>query len=511
MGQKIIRFELEGTAALGFDTGLSSQAFAQAKLSQFINRTGYLVDPGGEFPPPQNAAAPENSAYRLWQVRGSIERDGAMIIWGPAFAGERLDLLIQDDTRRDAALDALRYWIRARIILGTLKNPPYPWPAGAIISWEGTILFPPDQLIRRSVNAEGPEAWLKSAERWVHPDLSGDEAAVFAAGTMLYRIFCGSPPFPNGDINLVRQDIREGVFFPPWLAAPGLDHDLALLLAQSIAPSSFFMPEHGAPGPKPAGDNPPKNKFSRRFGNPGAGVFSGRKTRPSLKDLGEFLGPPRSREVDTYFHPLSGLEREKICRKRNRFHKKKEISVGIKRFMRRNSIILGVVLFTVLILGVIVQGIRRDRAGMPTTKGMSPGEVVQAYYNAFGALDHALMDACVIRQAGKEDITLVQNLFITSRVRQAYEGIIPVQDAQEWINAGFPATEAFVFGVSDLEFQFLDKDETDGEVRVRASYKFWDSANPDRPSAANSRRDKLRLIFYKDAWRIAEIRRTSLP
>jgi hypothetical protein len=510
MGQKIIRFELEGTAALGFDTGLNAKAFAQAKISQFINRTGYLIGPGGEFPYKKPGSG--EPAYQIWQVRGTLERDGAMIIWGPAFEGKRLDLLIQDDTQKDAALDALRHWIRARLVLETVKNPPYPWPAGAIVSGEtGAILFPPDQLIRRSINAEGPESWLEGAERWVHPDLSGSEAAVFAAGTMLYRIFCGALPFPNRDINLVRQDIREGIFFPPHLMAPGLDCRLALLITKSIAPFSHSAPANAALRCVLAGYPRPQNGASRRSGD--NRDLQDRKNRPSLEELQDFLGPVRSRGVDGYFHPLNDRDQEKIRRKRNQFQKTGGARLRAKRFVRRNTAIIAAVLAAALALGLIIQSIRRDRADAPTTKGMSPREVVRIYYDAFGDLNHALMDACVIKKAGKDDIGLVQNLFILSRVRQAYEGTAPVLNAQDWVDAGFPATESSVFGVSDLELEFLEKDESDGEVRMRASYKIWvpDHDQPVKPTAANSRWDELRLIFHKDAWRIAEIRRISLP
>ncbi|MDL2229411.1 hypothetical protein LJC14_04090 [Treponema sp. OttesenSCG-928-L16] len=201
MEDRIIHFEIEGKKVLGFDTGLSSQAFAQAKLAQFITDTGYIVGPGG--------------GIDVWKPSGVTERNGSMVIWGPAFDGERLDKVICNQENKDRALDALRYWIRARQLLPQEEQLPYPWPAGAIISESNAILFPPDRLVKRSLDAEGAEAWLESAGRWVHPDLSGEEAAAFAAGAMVYFIFCGIPPFQDGDINRVRADIREGVFFPP--------------------------------------------------------------------------------------------------------------------------------------------------------------------------------------------------------------------------------------------------------------------------------------------------------
>ena len=49
MKARIFGFEREGQRFLGFDTGLDDQAFAQAKMAQFITRKGFVVFPGGKI------------------------------------------------------------------------------------------------------------------------------------------------------------------------------------------------------------------------------------------------------------------------------------------------------------------------------------------------------------------------------------------------------------------------------------------------------------------------------
>ena len=123
----------KGGLKLGFDTGLTAQAFAQVKLAQFINRNGIIVYPDGKT--------------RFWRPEGVIEyqapsaSEKSMVIYGPNFPGERLDRLIE---QADAgALDALRYWVRARAVLnGTAREGwpdsreplPYPLPAAALLA-----------------------------------------------------------------------------------------------------------------------------------------------------------------------------------------------------------------------------------------------------------------------------------------------------------------------------------------------------------------------------------------
>ncbi|MDR3335014.1 MAG: hypothetical protein LBT13_09055 [Treponema sp.] len=450
-GQRIIPFQLEDTLVLGFDTGLDARAFAQAKLAQLITQWGYLVSAAGSIEP--------------WRPGGVVQRDGTMCIWGPNFEGERLDALIQDDKRKDEALNALRYWIQARRFLGS-QELPHPWPAGAFIDPAGTILFPPDHLIRQSIEAEGSEAWLKNVERWVHPDLTGNRAVSFAAGAMLYQVFCGSPPFPNGDIDAVRQDIREGVFLPPLLATPGLDQDLARLISRAITPG--------------------KEKHLEE--------------RSNQEALGEYLGPPGAPGVASYIHGLGDAELVKLRVERERFKKKAEVRVKTKRFMNRNVAILTGVCVSILLLGGVIWSIMKGQADKPTTQGMNPLEVAETYYGAFGTLDHSTMDACVINKAGKEDINMVTNFFVINKVREAYERTSLIS-AQEWVDSGSPPTAATVFGISELRLEARDASQT----VLQASYMLW---IPDAPPEGIT--DELRLVLHKGTWRITEIKRASM-
>jgi hypothetical protein len=484
-------FDLAGKPVLGFDTGLDSQAFAQAKLASFISQTGLIVRPGGET--------------ETWIPGGVLERGGTMVIWGPAFAGERLDLLLAGPGREDEALDALRRWIAAWPAAagsgGGEDGFPAPWPAAALAAGSGdggayppgTVFFPPPRLVKRCVEAEGEEVWRHGAERWAHPDLRGPEAAAFSAGAMLYRVLTGAPPFPREDGDLLREDIREGVFVPPRLAAPGLEAEAAALIAGAIAP----LPGKGAaPGP-----------------------------RPGLDKLGALLGPAASRGAASWARPLGAGEAAVLERERERFNKRKTLTVNTRRFVIRNTAIITGAFAVLLIAGMITQSIVKSRAELPTTRGMSPREVVSAYYGAFGELDHQLMEACVTGKAGKEDISMVTNLFVISRMRMAYElnagGIVP---AQKWLDTGAPAVSGTVFGVSDLKIEPGPGGSGGEELSFRARYRLWvppsflenteeimeAAAVPDAeppPSVPLRYTDEIRLSLHKGAWRITGISR----
>lgn len=510
MDSRIIPLTVNEKPVLGFDTGLDPVGFAQAKLAQFITERGYLIR--AAEPPessPGDGADPKNGMVETWQAGGVIERSaapgttGTMVIWGPSFTGERLDRLVSDDTRKDEALGAVLRWLRSQLVLESREALPHPWPAGALCGSGGEIFFPPDRLIRRSIEAEGPDSWLNGAERWVHPDLTGREATAFAAGALLYRIFCGEAPFPNGDIDVVREDMREGVFVPARLMAPGLDENLAALIDKAIAPI-------------------PKGQKAQE-----------EKSRPEPDQILRFLESGGRERAGDYFHPLEAGEMARLNAEKEQFQKKKKLTVKARRFVIRNNLIIGGVFLVVLLAGLVAGSIIKSRAELPTTEGMSPGEVAVSYYGAFETLDHTMMDACVINRAGKSDIEMVTNFFVINRVRQAYEMTAAPRmlSAQEWVDGGSAPTDAFVFGVSDLTIDELGR--TPGEVWLRASYILWmpSSQAPREESPAIeggaaddfygaageappldlptgfAYTDELRLILRKGAWRIAEIHR----
>jgi hypothetical protein len=161
---------------------------------------------------------------------------------------------------------------------------------------------------------------------------------------------------------------------------------------------------------------------------------------------------------------------------------------------------------------------------------MTPVQVAETYYGAFGGLDHTLMEACVINKAGKGDVDMVVNLYVISRMRQAYESMDAAVSAQAWLDAGSPETNQTIFGVTGLVLTALETDESDGEVRMKADYTLWmpasmaggeetmpaaDEVMSENPRPVPPERfiysDELTISLHKDSWRISGIERRLLP
>ncbi len=504
--------EAEGRTALGFDTGLSPAAFAQAKMAQLLSEAGYLVSSAGDVSP--------------WRAEGVAERDGRMTVWGPDFPGERLDSVIERGG--DAALDALRRWIAARLALRVrhegASELPAPYPAAAFLGPDGTVLFAPERLALRALEARGAAERLDGAERWVHPDLTGDAAEAFAAAALAYRVLCAERPFGAEDSEAVRADMRDGCALPSRLVEGGLEPAFAALLDAALAPA--------------AKSGVPRGRNARAEAAP----------RPSLADLAEAIGKVGSPGLGAFVRLLTEQERAVVAAERTRKSRSRGNAVKTKRFARRNASILVAVAAAAVGSVLIVRSIISDRSDRPTTAGMSPIQVVRAYYEAIGKLDHTLMEACVVDKAGKGDIEATMNLFVISRVRSAYERLPDILSAEEWIAQGSPPVSTAVYGVSGLTVEEVDGDASDGTVTFNARYAFWspgviatspgeaigtppapdaaapDAAAPDAavsgelapklplmpPPVAAAREDALTLTLRDGLWRISAIDRKEI-
>ena len=493
MGRQGFLFELEGETVLGFDTGLDARAFARAKLAQLVTEHGLIVRPGDD-----DAAG----SVEIWKASGVIEYadanqamlanqtmvvDQTMVVWGPAFKGERLDLIVNDNTRRDQALSAIALWLRAILTLDEKSRVSVPlWPCAAIVASDGEspqVFFAPPSLALRCLRADA-ESLYSGYEWYVHPDFGGTELVLgqqgpssltrytsqnqfksestranqrtaFTAAAMLYRVLVGTPPFPATDDIVLPQDMRDGNFLPIRLAIPGLDERLAGLIQRVLEP------------------NVKRNTVT--------GTIIG-KPLP-----GELLQAIQTASVSSLILPISGTDRQVLEKEKAQFLKVKTASVKTKRFVIRNAGILLASLAALVVAIFFISTIVNSRAARPTTEGLDPIQVIESYFNAFGELDHHFMENIVLRRVGRNDINMVINLFVINRVRMAHEfSSTPlIISAAQWKEMGGGETALAVFGVTDLHIEQMEfrRDTTpqrgrarryDGEeLHFRVTYQFW--------------------------------------
>jgi hypothetical protein len=367
---------------------------------------------------------------------------------------------------KDESLTAIAWWIRSRLAFSE-NQAAFDFPVALIAGPgvqesthpEGTVFFAPATLSRRCMMAEGA-----GPDQYNCPDLEGMEAACFSAAAMLYRVLTGCAPFPAADENFY-QDMREGNFIPVRLAAPGIDEKLGNLV------QAAFMTASGG------------NK------KPGEAAVILRQFLEILMPVGR-----EAKTATSFFRTLSAEEEALLQKEKQMFLKKNTTSVKTRRFIVRNKAVLLGIAAALVIVFFAANSVLKNRAELPTTRGMDSGAVVQSYYKAIGGLDHPLIEACLAKGADKSDLDMVLNLFVISKIRQAYENIPGLE-------------EGGVFGVTDLSVELVSGGEEDGQAGYLAVYTLWMPDGEDfRPVR---RRDDLTLARIRGNWQITEIKRTS--
>jgi hypothetical protein len=491
MERQVFVFDVDQQEALGFDTGLDSRAFARAKFAQFITEPGLIV-----------SLDRSNSSVNVWKASGVVEysegetTEATMAVWGPPFKGDRVDLLLHDNEKRDVALAAIRLWIRSVLALGEENKIPL-WPCAALTgeNQSSEIFFAPPGLASHCLMAKESN---KINNRYVHPDLGGMNAAAFTAAAMLYRVFAGFPAFAAADEITLHEDMREGNFLPIRFAVPGLDGRLAALIQNAL------------------------NQNAKKGGLP-----NGTRLLEGFLEILRTDPTDPTDPLSSFVSHLSEADSLIIEKEKTQYLKTNNASVNTRRFVKRNAAVLLGSLAAVVIVILIVNSIIKSRSAL-STAGMEPIQVIESYYSSFEKLDHSWMEACVINGTGKDDINMVMNLFVISKLRQAYEYNIRSSfiSAKEWLEMGGGQVTFQVFGVTDLQITVSSEQlAVSNEARYRVDYTLWvpgeAAGDPEMeqktlgeadgylPPKAFYRTDFVTLVQKKGNWRISEIRRVS--
>lgn len=475
--QKIHICEENGKQALCFDTGLDQRSFARTKMSQSIIEPGYIVYPDG--------------THNEWKAANVDDINGSVRVSGKPFFGERLDNILSkaDSNLQTAAaqkaaqeaLEAVVYWIRAKLFLGDTLSAINPFASFVSLAEDqdaefpkGSVFLGPENLSQRCLLQEGIEV-----DSFNCPDLTGMEAAAFCAAAMLYKVLIKNHPYPGIKSNIY-QDMREGVFVPPRLASPELNKKLGGLIDDAL-----LLPVAGKKNPNPKS---------------GSAILSG-FLEILLHEKGEIT------KVSALFHTVSKEEESKITRERKWYVTRQNIVVKTKRFYFGNKPAVIGISIAVAFLIFVVASIASSRNDRMTTAGMTPSTVIKEYFEAFSTLNHTFMDTILMSGADRSDINTAVNLFAVSKLRQTHErtSTSAIVSARLWQELGRELPAPDVFGVTDLELTHLGGNEVDGVVVYRAEYLLW-FPHEDIPS---SRSDEITLQRGRNRnWRIADIHRT---
>ncbi len=452
----------QGKRKLAMSLGVGAASRSLTKITSLLKGSaGWLV---------------HGSGADEWRFEGFVEENGALYLYGPYFPGKTLGSILDA-----AAADALPFMGLLASALLLLKDRgilPVPLQTDSVLFTEdGGVLFFPPEVMQEVRGIRTFQENRKTFEAFNHPDLKGEALASFGIAALLYRITTGKPPFDGSSSEEIHEETRRREIPAPDRLVPGLSARLSDTVMECLS--------------------------------------GGRRGSVKLSRWRECIELWRTQAL---IRELSTEEKERIRRESQADGKRLERRFRRKVFWERNKTLIAVAAALVAVAGIFVGSILKNILAPHATRGFSPRQVVETFYMSMNSLDHVMMSACVTGKAGKDEINEATNLFVISRVNEAWGGRAAVIAAITWDRNGRPKMDPAkkVYGVTGLS---ITEERGEPDPRFLVNYQKWipippkddavpSSAPPAGPSfEGKTVMDRVSLQRERDYWVIYRIDR----
>ncbi len=476
-----------GAPHTAIDTGLSARDFAKARMHDSLAEGGYALAFDGTI--------------TRWPVTGTLcDREGtdseSMVAYGPAFGGATLLSIVTGDDV-EAAWSAFyrftsffeRVASYGEVGREARRAAVANGPGGILASPDGGFLVLPTKLYARSLLARGGDAVTRERLLWTYPDDDRDESRRFGfmAGTLAYRVITGKAPFES--------------HLPPERGANEADdgHDDASEIARLMRTADFVPAEL-------------ENASVRR---PAADCVNALVTISLATSLDTLLafGDDYRSVLDPARHGAGASE--EASRTRERVVQGRALRAKRAEFLRKRGRALLVGGVAAVTLAAFAASWARGAASRPTTRGMSPREVVEAYYDAVASLDTGRIDGFSTRNAKNEYENLASTLFVSTRMRLNYEAGAKLVSPAVLAEKG-PRKGQTVFGITGLEI--VETESGPDAAVFRASLYLWvpsaesgandagwTATDAEEPLTVYRNRDEVRLVRKNGLWLVDSV------
>ncbi|WP_428771102.1 hypothetical protein V1L52_04465 [Treponema sp. HNW] len=507
---------------LELNSGLNEQEFARSRLARYMNEEGLLCKPDG-------SASFKTEAFRF---TGTAVKNGKVVLSGSGFKGQSLLSFIQNAmsasaenspcsdracAEKIAALKALDAVYRAvRMLSGdtgaqnsaqgkAAQSLHNCGPLSILYGKDGSILFLPPSLFERSMLARSGKERAFLYGFWVRGGTSESESFDFTFAACTYAVLTGQPPFSASDEEERIEDYTDDNFIPLSLLFPYIaDNDEGRSFQNLIRTVDASL------------CSPQVRRTSIQIRRQGQGLLPSLIVNQKAFAQNPFmpLQLPQtcrgSRKTGPKVPEHIQAAEEKALSAFIKTHKKK---TARRRFMRRQSTKLAIAAGIFVLMSAAVFSIVKTNMQRPSTKGMTPVEVVHTFYNALHQLDTLTIDGCGDRKALKNYSNTAASLFVTGKMRQAYEKTPDFLPPEQWPFAYNPLG-TWIFGLTRLSVNALENTSfTDSvsaqkgdSVRIKAEFFMLANEGPEH-YAVSRHSDELTLSFNK-RWRITDIQST---
>ncbi len=457
-------------------TGLSSRQFANAKLGQYVTEAGLIVMQNTE-----NSFTAEE--FRFTDTKTlPVEKSDEVVLINDSIKGTSLLSIIENDSKK--ALQTLE--TLSAIIEWSFESEiqlPNCGPAGTIITEKG-ILFLPFELFERSMFAQDKETTSLLYGCWVNSALNDVDSWRFTLSTYIYAVLAGEKPFLELDVEKRSEDYYDNNFIPINLTVK-TNAELAKIVNHNLSLTNKAY----------TNIKPIKMKSSN-----GASIYKLRETTEKAECY--------SLPLATNFNSIN-VEQidEKIIQEKQQFIEKKEKQLKRIRFFRKNKTRIAVSALLFVFVCFVAGSIIQSNLSKPTTEGMTEMQVVQTFYTGINNLDSTLLDSTGDSDAIKSYSNMVASLFVSGKMREAYEQTVPFLPPAQWIGVDNP-TELFVFGLTHVNIEqhslYNEKPQTGDSASFTVTFHTMVNQGLEHYEITESV-DILTLSFGRKHWQITEL------
>ena len=494
-----------GRDSIEIDSGLNEQDFARSRSGQYMSETGFVCMPEPNAPNASNEAV----SFRVEDFRFTgtrLGKNGTVILCAPSFAGDCLLSLIQnalpahagtaaaDNAGADTAVaqkKALQAIYAAssaaEYLLKQNKNFVNCGPAGIIVSENGSVLFLPPTLFERSMLSRSGNERAFLYGSWLAPISDKSANLRFTVAACAYAVMSGKRPFEQEDEEKRGEDYLDNNFIPlTYLIAAENDKTKALLRTIDGALSCKTQYTKGA---------------LQSAGSAAASAKTPAFLPPDFTDL--LTAASAYGKTDA-----AATAKKELDEKRTAFIAQRHKTVKRRRFMRRHGVKLAVAAAAILAVAVSTVGIVKSNNRL-TTENMTAMEVVRTFYSALHNLDTLTMDSCGSRKALKNYSNMAATLFVTGKMRQAYENTPSFLTPEQWVASDNPL-DYWVFGLTHLTVESEDpaayaQNAHRGDT-AQISARFYILAEEGQHNyRVAAYTDRLMLEYGKKYWQITRI------
>lgn len=381
-----------------------------------------------------------------WSFVGTCEIGGHIYFYGPYMEGRPL-LTVINSRSESEAVSLIRLLCDAFIALPDMARPIYLNSLYINPGADSVTVFPPKvmELIAQELDEEERKI---IRPYYYSPRKSTEENAVFFLAALSYYL-CTR--------RFYEDILPDGEFVPPHLQNTALPLEISKLIESGI-----LHPEEIS-----------------------AGYF-----KNGFLKLSSFHDPILTEE-----------EMENRDLMRRRIMERKSAAEKRKSFVRTHGWKF-LVIVVIGSFGGILGGRMIYRATRPpVTVGMTEEEVIRMFYENYNALNPEGMEEYIVKGKKPDELQTSINLFVISRIRQAYEGKNPIIPAEEWESGEYDAESdeqeadfPLVFGVTDIRVN------REGGNTFTVTYKEY---IPGRQTSVVT--ERVRLEYQKGGWLISDI------